>query len=353
MSEQALTDVRHERIYSFSGLKVTALLVIFRWHLGIFTSPDLGGRMCEFFFACSGVFEAIRHFGAYDYTLGETYKHFKQKLRTMYPVHFVTFVLAVILGQMGVTAWAAGNNKIAAILSLLMLQVWDAKTMFAFNGVSWFLCDLLICYTFTPFMSYLVQMVREKSDGGWRRVWLVLVITILLRMLIDLAVSHGTVAIAVHTFPPVRLLDYFTAYVCGCLTLGRFSNRGPIVASKIAQTAVEVVALLIYVWLVNVTAPLPMCRTLGMTFATLLVLVFVLCRGWISALFSANPFRIFAGIELEFYMVHELCIQFCNFEIHGQAHWVIVLVALVLALAMAFVVRVGERAVSLLITKFA
>lgn len=47
-----------------------------------------------------------------------------------------------------------------------MLQVWDAMTMFAFNGVSWFLCDLLICCAFTPFMSYVVQRARGKGDGG-------------------------------------------------------------------------------------------------------------------------------------------------------------------------------------------
>lgn len=353
MQELAQGDIRRERINSLSGLKVIALATIFCWHTGVLTRPDLGGRMVEFFFACSGILEAVRHYGTYSYTLQETYENFKRRLRKMYPVHIVTFVLAIVLGELGVTGWVLGQNKIAAVLELFMLQVWDAKTMFAFNGVSWFLCDLLVCYAFTPFMSYVVQRAREKSGGSWRRVWLMLALTIVLRALIDLAVGHGTVAIAVHTFPPVRLLDYFMAYVCGCLLLAWRQGRGPVAAGKPVQTAVEVAAILLYVWLINVTAPLLVCRTLGMVFATGLVLTFVLCRGWVSSFFSAVPFRKLAGIELEFYMVHELCVQTCNHYIHVQEHWIIVLCALALALVMTFVVRAAVRGVNALVAKLA
>jgi peptidoglycan/LPS O-acetylase OafA/YrhL len=239
MSEQAQVDIRRERINSLFGLKVVALAIVFGWHLGVFTRPDLGARMVEFFFACSGVLEAMRHFGTYSYTLEETYENFKRRLAKIYPVHLLTFVLAVILGQLGVTAWVFSRNKVAGVLSLFMLQVWDARTMFAFNGVSWFLCDLLICYAFTPFMSYVVQRARGEGDG-WQRVWLLLTLTIALRVVIDIAVGHGAVAIAVHTFPPVRLLDYFMVYVCGCLLLGWREGRGPVRLGRPVQTAIEV-----------------------------------------------------------------------------------------------------------------
>ena len=80
MSEQAQVDIRRERINSLFGLKVVALAIVFCWHLGVFTRPDLVGRMFEFFFVCSGVFEAIRRFGTYSYTLEETYENFKRGL---------------------------------------------------------------------------------------------------------------------------------------------------------------------------------------------------------------------------------------------------------------------------------
>lgn len=169
-------------------------------------------------------------------------------------------------------------------------------------------------------------------------------------MLIDIAVGHGAVAIAVHTFPPVRLLDYFMAYVCGCLLLGWREGHGSVRLGRPVQTAIEVTALLLYVWLINMTAPLPMCRTLGMALAIALVLVFVLNRSWVSAFFSSALFLKLSTVELEFFMVHELCIQTCNHNIHVQ-RWIIVLSALALAFAMTFAARAAVRGTNVLVEK--
>ena len=109
MSAVEQVDIRRARVNSLAGLKVVALAMIFVWHFGFFTTPDLGSRMCEFFFACSGVLEAIRHFGKYEYTLGESFDNFVKKFKKMYPVYLVTFVLALLLGQLGASAWNAAK----------------------------------------------------------------------------------------------------------------------------------------------------------------------------------------------------------------------------------------------------
>lgn len=101
---QSQGDIRRARINSLSGLKVVALALIFTQHLGMFALPDFGARMCEFFFACSGVLEAIRHFGTYDYTFDETFYIFLRKLKKTYPVYIITFIFAIALGQLGATA---------------------------------------------------------------------------------------------------------------------------------------------------------------------------------------------------------------------------------------------------------
>jgi hypothetical protein len=93
-----------------------------------------------------------------------------------------------------------------------------------------------------------------------------------------------------------------------------------------------------------------MCRTLGMALAIALVLVFVLNRGWVSAFFSSAPFLKLSTVELEFFMVHELCIQTCNHYIHVQ-RWIIVLSALALAFAMTFAVRAVVRGTNALVEK--
>lgn len=347
MSAVEQVDIRRARVNSLAGLKVVALAMIFVWHFGFFTTPDLGSRMCEFFFACSGVLEAIRHFGKYEYTLGESFDNFVKKFKKMYPVYLVTFVLALLLGQLGASAWNAAKYKIVAILSLFMLQVWDARTMFAFNGASWFLCDLLICYAFTPFMSYVVERVKRKAKGSNRAVWLLLVSCVLLRLTIDFAVGHAALTISTHTFPPVRLFDYFIAYVCGCLALDWNEREGTSVAmgGKALQTAVELAVLLLYVIQVLLTTKLVVSRTFGMLCAVSVVIVFVFCRGGVSSFFSSAPFLHLARIELEFYMVHQLCIWFCYFAFPGHGRLFIVASALALTFVMSFVVKSAERAV--------
>ena len=76
---------------------------------------------------------------------------------------------------------------------------------------------------------HVLRGTEGKREGRrWQRVWLLLALTIALRVLIDIAVGHGAVAIAVHTFPPVRLLDYFMAYVCGYLLLAWREGRGSV-----------------------------------------------------------------------------------------------------------------------------
>lgn len=94
-----------------------------------------------------------------------------------------------------------------------------------------------------------------------------------------------------------------------------------------------------------------MCRTLGMALAIALVLVFVLNRGWVSAFFSSAPFLKLSTMELEFFMVHVLCIQTCNHYIHVQQCWIIVLCSLALAFAMTFAVRAVMRGTNALVEK--
>lgn len=355
MLAQEKEDIRHARVNSLVGLKIVALAMIFIWHFGFFTAPDLGSRMCEFFFACSGVLEAVRHFGNYEYTLEESFENFVRKFKKMYPVYLVTFVLALLLGQLGASAWSAAKYKLVAVFSLFMLQVWDARTMFAFNGASWFLCDLLICYAFTPLMSYVVERTKRKVQGSSRGTLVLLVLCVLLRLAIDIAAGHAALTISTHTFPPVRLLDYFIAYVCGCLALDWNERVGDCVSmgGKALQTLVEVVAILLYAAQVLFTTGLVVNRTFGMLCSVVVVLVFVFCRGGMSSFFSASPFLHLSKIELEFYMVHQLCIYFCYFAFPNHSHLFIVASSLALAFAMSYVVKIAERMIFRLLPKIA
>lgn len=225
--------------------------------------------------------------------------------------------------------------------------------MFAFNGASWFLCDLLVCYAFTPFMSFLVQRAREKCGNNWRGVWLILVACVALRLSVDFAAAHDALSLSAYTFPPVRLIDYFMAYVCGCLALGlrTSESRLQVEIGKMSQTVIESVALMLYMFSVVFVEKLVIALTLGMICSSIFVLVFVFCRGRVSSFFSVAPFQKLAKIELEFYMVHQPCIIFCHFALPGAGHWVVIIASLTLTFVMAYVVKFAARGVNAMVAR--
>lgn len=120
-------------------------------------------RMCELFFACSGILEAINHYDGYSYSLQETFYIARKKYASIWPLYVVTFTIAAILGAFGIGQWNLRNNLTAGLLNLLMLQPWFPSIQFSFNGVSWFIADLMLCYIVTPFLSYLLSVREQKA----------------------------------------------------------------------------------------------------------------------------------------------------------------------------------------------
>lgn len=134
-----MSDKQPLQIPAISGLKILAVFAIFVWYTGLISYPDLGGSMCEIFFACSGVLEALHHHGSYKYSLRETLGSFRRKLVSAYPIYLATFFVACIVGQLGYQNWTVGGNTYAAALNVLMLHPWFSNLQFSFNGVSWFM----------------------------------------------------------------------------------------------------------------------------------------------------------------------------------------------------------------------
>ncbi len=354
MSAQAAEDIRHDRIGSLSGIKIVALAAIFIWHLGFLKSPDIGSRMCELFFACSAVLEAIRHYGTYCYAPRSLAHGLAQKLKRIYPLYLATFAFGAWLGQIGASPWSLAADPTEAILAVFMLQVWNAKSAYAFVGAAWFVCDLMLCYAFVPFMSLAVQHMKAGSGNRWWPIAVMLAVCILLRLACDLLCGYGILAVSPHTFPPIRVLDYFCAYLFGCLALAWHERRRPgYHLHGAVQTLIEVAAVALYVLQVMYTTPYIFARTLGILCAAMLVLVFVFCRGGVSFILGAPPFRWLAAIELEFFLFHQPCIQLAYFLL-PDADWPTVAgQALAFAAVLVFLAKLIELAAARLGSKHA
>lgn len=235
VSEGNLSVSRPSRIESISGIKAIALMLVFIWHTGVIKAPDLGARMCELFFVCSGVLEAINHHGKCEYTMEETVSIIKRKLARIYPLYIVSFLLAAPLGALGMKEWTIENNTTAAVLNLLMMQAWFSNLQFSFNGVSWFVADLMLCYLITPLLSYCVRRYETMAKLNGMQAYLVpFGLLFIVRLIFQIAQYKGVISISNHSFPLSRMLDYGMAFVAGCAILARGGGyRWAIIDEKI------------------------------------------------------------------------------------------------------------------------
>ena len=193
----ALRTSTPNRITSVSGIKAVALILVFVWHAGVLKAPDLGARMCELFFVCSGVLEALNHHGKYSYSLDETVSIVKSKLAKVYPLY-------------------------AAVLNLLMMQTWFSNLQFSFNGVSWFVADLMLCYLITPLLSWWIRQRETSADASVLRSYLVpFAVLFCIRVLLQMGQYKGVINISNHSFPLSRMLEYGMAFVAGTAILAR------------------------------------------------------------------------------------------------------------------------------------
>lgn len=342
------------RIASISGIKAIALVLVFVWHCGVLQTPDLGARMCELFFVCSGVLEALNHHGNYSYTLDETVSITKKKLAGVYPLYLVTFLLAALLGAVGLKKWTIRDNTIAAVINLMMLQPWFSNLQFSFNGVSWFVADLMLCYLITPLLSWCIRRRESTASTSPLRCYLTpLSVLFFIRMLLQVAEYRGVIVISNHSFPLSRMLEYSMAFVAGTAILAR---GGDIHGSSLMRrrcaidSCVEVAAVSLYVGalfsLNGVWWSRPACTIVGI----LLICSFVRCRGVMSRLLSLKPFEKFSTLQMPFYLFHQLVIVTvgCLLGIWGVGHRWTIAVAFLTTLAIShmwvlLVGKVGQR----------
>lgn len=298
------------RIPAISGLKVLGILAIFLWHsYGSKISPftDLGARMVEVYFVCSGMLEALHHHGRYSYGIGESLGIYARKLSKTYPAYLAGFLLACLAGALDVGKWTLWGNSMAAALNLLMLQPWFDGLKFSFDGASWFIASLLFCYLCTPAVSYVVGRSEVRFHGRTVSYLVPMIAFALLSALFEVSSRLGVIP-GTYAWPPFRLAEYSMAFCAGCWILRTGREDSPWFGR--AATLVEVFVACGYAFLcvaLRMLAPGPRfpIGTVGLAGAVVLVSTLVLFRGVLSRLLSVGFLQRLSTIELPFYLFHQ------------------------------------------------
>lgn len=301
--------IKKRKLNSITGLKVICLFGIFIWHCGLISAPDLGARCCEAFFVISGFLGAYQHHHNYKYTIDETINTAKRKLLAVYPLHLVTFLLAALLLLPNIKTWFdIKYNVVSAIINLLLLQSWFSKMIFSYNGVSWFLSSLLFCYTFTPFLSKVILKAKRYSRGPEILFLLIFIIRILSE--IFTIMFPDLFQYSVHTNPIVRLLEYFLAYIAGCIFVEKcIQNSKKEENSFLLYSTLEFVVFIV-IYVIVIQYDKIWLRGYYIPFFITMVFIIAIGKGVLSKILSLRIFQILGSIELEFFIFHQVVINY-------------------------------------------
>lgn len=316
--------VSYPHLNSLGSLKLIMLVLIFIWHTDkLVAYPDLGAMGVMFFFTVSGFLTSYNHAGRMSYTCQTAMDILRRKLRGFYPLHVFTFLLAAMLNARELIAYLGWKVYLSsALLNLALLQSWFPDIKFLFNGVSWFLSSLLVCYFCSPFIMYFIDGAM-KSGRRLAALWLAV---LALRAAADGLIWTGSsmLFLDVYANPLVRMLEFFSGACAGAFFLLRRDRlKGWLQAGKariLAASFLEAVMLIAGCILVYCLDRYGL-RPVFLPVFTAACLLFAMEGGWISRLLNNSFLRSAGKIELEFFMLHQIVIKYMDRLCPGESYF--------------------------------
>ena len=205
------------------------------WHVvAIKKTFDIGARMCEFLIVASGFLVGYNHYtNPLGPTLDDCFKYTYKRLRSFYPLHIICIILYFFL-RFSLTISNFDLTSLENLLATIFLvQAWspNESTVFAYNGISWFLSALVLCYFLAPFFLKAIKNVKTSL--------VFFVIVALIRVGIELPIKYGAdniFNIWFHANPIVKTLEFFL----GMLIVPTFCSLKNILDKKQDSNALKI-----------------------------------------------------------------------------------------------------------------
>jgi len=213
MDTEKLTLVRNKinikRMKSLNYIafiKFLAMIIIIKWHLFFWKKKpiDYGARMCELLFVASGFLVGYNHYKRnmpcdYETSFNYSYKH----LRSFYPLELINIIFGYYINK----GKKYDLTEFSILISnLLMLKSWSRHAILiaSFNGITWFLTDLLFCYFLAPVLLQGIKNIKNSV--------ILFFIVSFIRVTTEEAISHGAFNLfdaEFHRGPIIRLLEFY------------------------------------------------------------------------------------------------------------------------------------------------
>lgn len=310
------------RITSLNVVRAGLLFIVFSCHAAswlpekiVLYSAELTGYSLEMFFVVSGFVCALSLMRKPK--IPSTLNYVVRKIKSFYPLHLVTLLLCLALQiyqikqNGGEIPWS--NYTAQAFFNVTLLQSWTGlpEYAFAFNGVSWFLSSIIVCYALTPLTVKAIKKVRVHP-------LMLLAFVVMARYSYVMGFRHF-IDLNAFSFTNIFPLYRFLEYLCGMLVASYWIRNGEKAPRNSAAQLAGLGIFFLSFYMTHVNELIDVIRPLFIVFELALLIAFVDYRGIISDLGATKFFSGFADASLEFFLLHQMMIRYI-FTLFGLLH---------------------------------
>lgn len=335
-------------IKTLQSYRFIFVLFVFFSHFAWGDTPafDFGGECgVSFFFILSGFVLSVGNGHKIDDGTFSRKGFIMKQLSKFYPLHLLTLAAFVLLSVKA----TGGVDVIKLLLNVFLLQSWvpDNSYNFAFNGVAWFLSDVMFFYLLFPWLYSKIIHVGVKRLFVW--------ISIVLTAFIALAsvVPGGLVNTLIYVFPPVRCIDFAVGILLyrlfrseRTLLLKRFlENRKHKIALSLVEAGIIIILLFTFIVYSFLTARVRCVALFWLFMAATIYLSAVTdnAGGALARLLHSKKTIELGGLSMEIFMVHPLVINIVkDVSVHSGidlGYAVTAMITICLTLAAAYLLK--------------
>lgn len=321
-------------IKPLQSLRGIMMILIFLSHystIGHESPLKFGGDAgVAFFFMLSG-FVLTRAYG--PGTKISWRKFIFSRLRKIYPLYFIGFLCAALF------FWLCGIPETIATIFMVQSFVPDKSFYFAYNGVEWFISDLMFFYALFPFLLRIVNRQCFKA--------LYIVLVIVYVILISSCDGNNLLS-WFYIFPPTRLLCFISGMMLSAhVRVFKPSDYQAVTAILAFAVTYLICNSLSWKWIYDIV---------WWPASALIISVFSTNEGgFITKLLSTRFLIKFGNFSFAFYIFHKMLITKLNVPIQlylAPGYWSLPIMFLICCLVGYFVNKFIEIPLNKQLAKF-
>lgn len=290
-------------IKELTSLRFILIMVIF-FHHALPSYPGGGDMGVACFFVLSGFCYALGY-GSKVKSADLNYRGFiKSRLVKFYPLHWITLLIAIPISLHVGLGW---KNGVILGINGLLLQSWIplSSVYYSFNGVSWFLSDMVFLVAVFPFLSRLL-------DSGSKR-WLFILPAVAVYTILCIWIPTDLRNTVLYVNPLVRLCDFAIGILAGMRYLRLKDNVSVTESVQRHKVLLRIVSVASFLVLLSMSIFIPGQYTLmAFMFWPVAVLMLICISLNPGGLLSTPLLQRLGQISFPFYMIHQLVIRYIS-----------------------------------------